>query len=273
MLGSPCSPCCECSPSQVAGIVSAVSAGACVLQWQGADIEYQEAATEGYRQFHTQDWQAIVYKAQQPPPSTITLALDMSHSVAGEVRFVMASPDWTAEVLVLVGAVGSIWPGTACGVRMRGSIYLTGLSNYDTSIAFPWRIDKTFSPTLSPTASGEYFALQQDLSSQVFLASGYSTTYPTWPTTLNWSNAICHPITSGLNGWYACYDYGFVSGVSDSPVVSGQAVSFQYSPPAGSAKTLNPTRRWRNGVYSAPTMSDFQAYNGRLTSMSATVSL
>lgn len=276
MLGSPCSPCCaggECSPSQVASIVSAVSSGTCVLQWQGVDIEYQEAASEGYRQFSSQDWQVVIHKAQQSPPSTITLALDLSHSVSGEVRFVMSAPDWKAEVLVLVGAVGSTWPGTSCGVRMRGNIYFNGISNYDPTVGYAWRIDKSFSPTLSPTSLGEYFALQQDLSSQAFLASGYATTYPAWPAALDWSSTSCQPITSGLNGWYACYDYGFVAGSSDSPSVSGDSASFTYSPPTGSAKTLNPTRRWRNGVYSAPTMSDFQAYNGRLTSMSVTVSL
>lgn len=277
MLGSPCSPCCaSCTPAQVAGILNVFRAGSCSLSWEGSGIRYQEAASSGLRLTATQDWQAYIWKQQQPPPSNIELALNLAYQSSSSVQFIAYGIEWKATATFGIGGTGPRWPGTSCSVFGSAQLEMNGINNWDIAqtpvyldTPFVWQIDKAYSPTLRPVSLGQYFLVPEDLSSNVYLT--YPTERPsTWPSSLDWSQTTCNSQVVTSRGWYSCISYGGMGGITYAPSVSSGGVSFSTTMIAGA---LLPPRRWQDGNYPSPSQQDYTEYTGRITSIGATLTL
>ena len=280
MLGSPCSPCCGCTPGQTAAILAAIRAGSCSMQWESTGMRYQEAASFLDRPLTgNSNWNAYIYKQQEPPPASISLALDLSYTSATSVRFVAYSTDWRAEVLVGIGGAGSVWPGTNCFATMSAQLFMNGVTNWDrrytplyVGTPFVWQIDKSFNPAAVRQSLQYYYATTADLSTRCVLSATYAASAPTWPTSLDWAATQCNAGITG--GWFSCVNMGVMGGGTTSPTVTESAASFSFaeSPTLMLSGAYRPPYRWSNGVWLGPNEGGNTA-QGRMTRIGATLTL
>jgi hypothetical protein len=229
------------------------------MTWQGSGIYYQDSVSflDRYISRPSRNWNAYVWKQQEPPPQTIQMALDMSYNPTSAVQFVNIAPEWKAQVTISVGSANAKWPGTNCGLSITAQLSLNGISNFNPAynplyITTPyiWQVASTYSPsgtTTSVSLNQESYTTATDLVDQLVLSSDYASGNPTWPSTLNWADTQCNYTPQP---WYKCYQYG-VMAAQVVPTINESATSVSGSTSQVSG-AYSPPYRFVNGFWTAP---------------------